>query len=178
VDRRFATFLVLTVLLWTGFIAAQVYFGPKQPPVAKEPGDEKPGGQEGGKDIAAGKEAKPADKLAKDDARPAEPAEIKAAPPADTEPRLRGTLGTLDSTSGVSMLVTWDSRGAAIERVELNSPRYKSVEDQSGYPGHLALSDAKSGGAEVNVVGPGTPAALAKNAGTIGPGLVWRWKTQ
>jgi YidC/Oxa1 family membrane protein insertase len=85
---------------------------------------------------------------------------------------LHGTLGTLDPTSDATMLVTWDSRGAAIERVELNSPRYKSVEDLSGYLGHLALTDAKSGGAEVNVVGPGTPAALAKSAGSIGPGLI------
>src|SRR4029450_10358001 len=79
---------------------------------------------------------------------------------------------SLDPASGVTMLVTWDSRGAAIERVELNSPRYKSVEDLRGYPGPVELTDAKSGGAEVTVVGPGTPAALAKSAGTIGPGLI------
>jgi len=172
VDRRFATFLALTVLLWTGFIAAQYYFGPKQPAVAKKPGDEKPGGQPDGKDIAADKGAKPADKLAKDNARPAAQAEIKAALPEIAEPLVYCTLGSLDHASGVNMLVTCVSRGAAIERVELNSPRYKSVEDQSGYLGHLALSDAKSGGAEVSVVGPGTPAALAKATGTIGPGLV------
>ena len=171
-DRRFATFLVLTVLLWTGFIALQSYFGPKPKPVAKKPGDEKPGGQPDGKVLPEDKAAQPQEPLAKGEEKPADQAEIKAAPPTSTEPWLHGTIGSLDPDSGVTMLVTWDSRGAAIERVELNSRRYKSVEDQSGYLGNLAPTDATDGGAQVNVVGPGTPAALAKAAGSAGPGLM------
>lgn len=160
---------MLTVVLWTGFIALQTYFGPQQKPVAKKPGDEIPGG----KKAAADKALQPADKLAKDVARPDAQAEIKAPPAEVTEPRLRGYLGSLDPASGFALLVNWDSRGAAIERVELNSRRYKSIEDQSGYLGHLSLSDAKGGaGAEVHVVGPGTPAALAQATGSIGPGLL------
>ena len=142
-DRRFATFLLLTVLLWTGFIALQAYFGPKPKPVAKKPGDEKPGGRPDGKDLQADKAVHPEEPLAKGDEKAPDQAAIKAAPQQSDEPWLHGTIGSADPASGVTMLVTWDSRGAAIERVELNSPRYKSVEDMSGYLGNLVPTDAR-----------------------------------
>ena len=60
------------------------------------------------------------------------------------------------------MLVTLTNLGAAIERVELNSERYRDMEDRSGYMGYLATADAPKGaGSLVQVVGPGTPAARA-----------------
>jgi hypothetical protein len=59
------------------------------------------------------------------------------------------------------MLVTFNSQGAAVERIELASPRYRDLEDRSGYLGHLALKETPSGKCEVRVVGAGTPAALA-----------------
>jgi YidC/Oxa1 family membrane protein insertase len=100
--------------------------------------------------------------------RPPEPADevettpvAKAAAPAI--PRKWVTLGSGDPKMPYRMLVTFDSRGAAVERIELNSERYRDLEDRSGYLGHLgATNGAGTPGALVNVVGPGTPAALAK----------------
>jgi YidC/Oxa1 family membrane protein insertase len=70
-----------------------------------------------------------------------------------------GTLGSGDPDSPYRILGTWTNRGAAIMRVELNSPRYHDLEDRSGYLGHLECADAPGkAGALVRVVGPGTPA--------------------
>jgi YidC/Oxa1 family membrane protein insertase len=86
-------------------------------------------------------------------------AKVAAAPKL---PRRWVTLGSIDDDSPYRMLVTFDSRGAAVERVELNSPRYYDLEDRAGYLGHLAATDAPPlAGAVVNAVGPGTPADLA-----------------
>ena len=72
------------------------------------------------------------------------------------------TLGSLDPKSPYRMLVTLTSRGAAVERIELNSPNYRDMEDRSGYLGHLSGNDEQPGAeAVVRVVGPGTPAAKA-----------------
>ena len=57
------------------------------------------------------------------------------------------------------MLVYLTNRGAAIERVEMNSPRYRDLENYSGYLGYLAPADAGGAGALVRIVGAGTPAA-------------------
>jgi YidC/Oxa1 family membrane protein insertase len=72
------------------------------------------------------------------------------------------TLGSLDERDGYRMLVTFTNRGAAIERIELNSERFHDLDDRSAYLGNLALVDQPNGlGARVRVVGPGTPAAAA-----------------
>ncbi len=73
----------------------------------------------------------------------------------------RLAIGSVDPKSAYRMLVTLDNVGAAVERVELSSPNYRDLEDRSGYLGQLALSDAPTGGAVVNLVGAGTPAAEA-----------------
>lgn len=158
-ERRFAIFLVITLLIWLGFFGLQATFGPKRPklpppnPQAKAPapaaGNPAAANPAGGNPAAGN----PAPEI-----KPAPPAVVPEAP---TVAHRRGYLGTLDPTSPYRMLVTWDNHGAVIERVELNSPRYRSVEDYTGYLGQLDLTDAK-GGAVVQVVGPGTPAALAK----------------
>lgn len=83
------------------------------------------------------------------------------APPLGLPEQARTTLGSLDPKSPYSALYTVTSQGAAIERVELNDPRYLDLEQNSGYFGHLALTDVEGGGCRVNVVGPGTPAAAA-----------------
>jgi YidC/Oxa1 family membrane protein insertase len=172
VERRFVIFLVLTMLIWTGFIILRVNFAPQRPPVAEKAADEAAKAP----DIKLGPQDTEPDPPAvvekKDEQQPQ--AQTDAAPGAaerPTAPLTRVTLGSLDPTSPYRMLVTCLSKGAAVERVELNSPKYKSVEDQSGYLGNLALSDAKDGGAEVNIVGPGTPAALAQATGNLSAGL-------
>ena len=74
---------------------------------------------------------------------------------------VRVALGSVDPESAYRMLVTLDNVGAAVERVELSSPNYRDLTDRSGYLGHLALTDAPTGGAVVNLVGAGTPADAA-----------------
>lgn len=91
------------------------------------------------------------------------------------------TLGSMDPASGHHMLVTLNSLGGAVERVELterdpgsNRLKYRRVDVRSGYLGYFAGSPAGSSlldnttdsaedleGVRVNVVGPGTPGQLA-----------------
>ncbi len=75
------------------------------------------------------------------------------------------TLGSADPNDPFRMLVMITSRGAAVARIELSSPRYRDLEDRSGYLGHLSFDQqeaaAGSEGYLVQVVGHGTPAAKA-----------------
>ena len=86
-----------------------------------------------------------------------DPAEFAAAAPAA---RRRFTLGSLDPNNPARMLVTFTSRGAAVERIELANERFHDQEDWSGYLGHLA-TEAAADGCRVGLVGPGTPADQA-----------------
>ena len=76
-------------------------------------------------------------------------------------------LGSADPAAPYRMLVTLTNRGAAVSRIELNSPRYLDLEDRSGYLGHLVVDEeladkqASGRGCYVQVVGQGTPAAEA-----------------
>jgi YidC/Oxa1 family membrane protein insertase len=145
VEKRWFIFIVLSILIWLAFLGFNFYFNPPkpQPPVAK-------------------KDAVKQDKI--DNKQAEDPADKKPERPAavadSTILRRRVTLGSLDPTSPYALLVTFDNAGAAIERIEFND-RFHDLDDRSGYLGHLALTDAAKGGAEVNVVGPGTPAAAA-----------------
>jgi YidC/Oxa1 family membrane protein insertase len=80
-------------------------------------------------------------------------------------PRQWVALGSADPDSDFRMVAVLNSRGAAVEWVGLNSERYKDLDDlfyRRGYLGHLALTnELEPAGARVNVVGAGTPAALA-----------------
>ncbi len=86
-------------------------------------------------------------------------------------------LGSLVPGSPYRLMVTLCNQGAAVERIELVQRtttgrfRFQDLVDKSGYLGHLALRDATA--CRVNIVPPGSPAAIAK-AGTSGvePGLV------
>ena len=54
------------------------------------------------------------------------------------------------------MLVTLDSRGAAVARIELSSPRYCDIDNRSGYLGHLVMDPRPRGkGCPVQLVGSG-----------------------
>ncbi|TWT30926.1 membrane protein insertase YidC [Blastopirellula retiformator] len=77
------------------------------------------------------------------------------------QPRTFVTLGSVDS-SQADMLVTFDSRGGAVTRIELPADKFHSLEDRriGGYLGWLMPFDAAAG-CEIRVVGPGTPAAMA-----------------
>ena len=78
------------------------------------------------------------------------------------------TLGSMDPSTGYFMLVTLNSRGGGIERIELTERndagelKYRRVDVRYGYLGYVAgETSSKSDGVVVNVVGPGTPADLA-----------------
>ncbi|TWT95202.1 Membrane protein insertase YidC [Botrimarina colliarenosi] len=89
---------------------------------------------------------------------PAEEAADLEEAPAEAE---RIALGSADPNGAYRMLLTVNNVGGAIERVELASENYRDLDDRSGYLGQLALTDAPSGGALVNIVGAGTPAEAA-----------------
>ncbi|MBN2022839.1 MAG: YidC/Oxa1 family insertase periplasmic-domain containing protein [Pirellulales bacterium] len=125
----------------------------------KQPGDEKPAEEPGEPETAPAKdrpEAKPA-------ALPDKPV------PAVAGPARWVTLGSADPDGPYRMLVTLTDRGAAVARIELNSPRYPALTDEKGflaykggYLGRVVMEEDKRGrGCPVQVVGEGTPAAKA-----------------
>ncbi len=141
--------------------------GEKKPEKEKD----KPGGQV--KDSGKGEKTKPE---AVDNVKPvakpdkAQPNQVMAPPGAKVEePRRWVTLGSVapDSTNPYRLLVTLDSEGASLARLELSSERYRDLEDRSGYLGHLVIDNSNKGpGCLVQVVGAGTPAAT----GDVRPG--------
>ena len=97
------------------------------------------------------------------DAQPAdEPSQKKEIPKAPVAPTRFATLGSVDPESPYHMLVTFTSQGAAVVRIEFSSPKFRDLEDRSGYLGHIVLDTTAGGsGCKVDVVGAGTPAAKA-----------------
>jgi YidC/Oxa1 family membrane protein insertase len=164
-QRRFFSFLLLAlgVILLTGRLFPPP--PPKQPPAAPAPANGKVEKKEAGP-AGAAKEAGPAKENENGQAEVAKQqpevkaAEIPAVAPT-TEPVQYVTLGSLDPDSGYRMLVTLTNTGAAVVQAEMSSPRYRDQHDWSGYLGDLELK-AVPGGAQVQVVGAGTPAADAK----------------
>jgi len=165
---RFVAFVVIALAIWLGYVGLRLWLAPEPQPIAKKPAENK----------QVEKPSKGTDKAAKVGADDDEPAKVQPSSsegtdtvkvpatgevkPATARPgneRKRLTIGSLDPQSGYRMLVTLDSRGAGIERTELSA--YRDLEDMTGYLGQLALSDGTDG-VRINVVGPGSPAALAK----------------
>jgi YidC/Oxa1 family membrane protein insertase len=71
------------------------------------------------------------------------------------------TLGSVDPKSAYRVLFTLTNEGAGVRRVELANPRFRDLHDRGGYIGHLELVPDPAGGMKVQVVGAGTPAAVA-----------------
>ncbi len=180
-DRRFAMFAVLVALI---FVVNQIVFSTffrQEPPrkpganakqVAKaEPAKEdKRDADERAPEVGAAKESQQDASAEQSAPAEGEAAQKPAAQPdaneeAPSEPETapqRGTLGSGQGNSPYRMLVTWNNRGAAIEKIELNHYRALENEKPYGYLGYLAPSDARQkSGALVRVVGKGTPAAAA-----------------
>ncbi|MBN1590581.1 MAG: YidC/Oxa1 family insertase periplasmic-domain containing protein, partial [Pirellulales bacterium] len=103
------------------------------------------------------------------------PAPVGPAP--KTAPKQKWyTIGSADPKAPYRMLVTVTDCGAAVARIELNSPRYRALMDDDGYlfktPGYLAYTggylgrvtmerDKQGKGCLVQTVGRGTPAERA-----------------
>lgn len=170
-QRRFATFLIVCLLIWSSYVGLKLWLGP--PPVAQKPKNQPDAAEiakaDDAPEVKPGDAEKPApepkaERAVEDD----KPTEIIPAPP--TAPHKKLMLGSLDPSTGYPFLVTFDSRGAAVERVELSNPRYHDIEDRSAYLGHLNLVPGENG-ARVDTVGPGTPAALAVASDNTSGGL-------
>lgn len=185
-EKRFVVFLVLAIGVIVGHLALVQYIAPPRPkealkgktsptPAKKDAkGDIIPAPPTDDKSPAAA-EAKP--ESAKPESGKSESAKSESAKPDDVKPAEPvldtvspakwASLGSFAADSPYPMLVTFTSRGAAVERIEFTERkasgklRYRNLEEHSGYIGNLALSLA-DGGCQVNVVGNGTPAQKAK----------------
>jgi YidC/Oxa1 family membrane protein insertase len=179
----FVVILVLALVIYP-WVMAKFFPQPKvaNAPAAKEKlekkdekaaADKKP---EKGKEKSADqtksseKENKPkteAEKTAKAPAPPekAQPNKPEAPPEKKIdEPRQWVTLGSadLDPKNPFRMLITLSNEGASIVRAEFSNGRYRDLDDRSGYLGHLVMDNTDPGpGCLVQVVGEGTPAAMA-----------------
>lgn len=198
-EKRFALFLVLSALVFLSWLQLLNYLHPPkpaaQPPAGvaqsgADPAKAKAAPAKKSPDGAAAKLDKPAAKAeAKTETQPPavapqaeaakEPAATAAAATPVAVPKQWVTLGSMAPDSPYRLLVTLSNQGAAVERIELvqrtgkGQFRFQELEQESGYPGYLALEDTGDGkGCRVNVVGPGTPAAAAKaQSPAAGPGL-------
>ncbi|HEX4129125.1 MAG TPA: YidC/Oxa1 family insertase periplasmic-domain containing protein [Pirellulales bacterium] len=178
-EKRYIIFFVLAIAIIGSNMLLQRWLAPQRAQQAAQQA-QKAGEKEPGAKPAEGKQAEKADEAPAAIAAEEKPAGEKAAaenpagqPAGAARPEMPLrllTLGSADPASPYRMLVTLTSRGAAVERIELNSPRYHDTnwndregrEDDSGYLGHLAVTDTPDkAGAVVQVVGPGTPAAAA-----------------
>ncbi len=188
-EKRFVVFLVLAIGVIVGHLALVQYLAPPRPkealkgktsaaPAKKEPkgdvipppaNEDKPAGAAEAKPETAKPESGKPDSASPESGKPAEPV-IETVHPAKW-----ASLGSFSADSPYPMLVTFTSRGAAIERIEFTERtnsgklRYRNLEERCGYIGNLALSVAE-GGCQVNVVGDGTPAQKAKLTKGTGSG--------
>ncbi len=176
-EKRIVIFGLLSMAIVIGYSSLQLAIFGRPDPIAKVAEDDI-----GGRPVADADAAVPADegepaddaampgevgvpaaddREAEEGAAPADEAAAIGEKPEPDEPIRLVSLGSLDPASGQSMLVTYTNQGAAIVRIELNSPRYRDLYESRGYLGHLACTDDPAGGCRIGVVGAGTPAALA-----------------
>jgi YidC/Oxa1 family membrane protein insertase len=152
------------MLIFIGYTFVwSLIMGKQQPKPLAQQNQQEPADKKDAADKPADAE-KPAnaEKPAEPGVREANPPE--AAPQPETEPPLQWfTLGSAnpdETKNPYRLLVTATNAGAAIVRVELASSRFRDLERRGGYMGHLGFQDAPTG-VQINVVGPGTPAADA-----------------
>lgn len=167
-QRQFIAFLLLSL---AAFWFINRLMPPAQQPPA--PNANQVAGADKGKDGAKG--AANAEGSAGEKPQNAEAPAVQAAPAgplpavaAANTPLQYVTLGSLDMASDYRMLVTLTNAGAALHRAEMASSRFRDLHDWSGYLGELELKNV-IGGAQVQVVGTGTPAALATVGGKPTP---------
>lgn len=166
-EKRFLVFIVLTMLVLTAHVFLQATFAPPLPP-ADEFAEVPPAAEE--TESPDTPEATPAEVVDPAPSTTASSVAEAGAPSVSAEPQIApvvwNSLGSYDGTSG-PLLVTVTSRGGALERIELvertenGKLRYRDLENKSGYLGNLAFV-AAAAGCRVQVVGAGTPAALAE----------------
>jgi len=156
-----ASFAILMLNMWImSFMQPEPKVGPAEKVVARKAA-EPANAHEPKKDKAA--DPSKAEQIAEAPEEGKERAKPKAAVEAEpVAPAEWVTLGSADPNSPFRMLVTLTNKGAAVERVELSSDRFRDLEDGSGYLGYVAMEPTVGeNGAKVQVVGDGTPAGIA-----------------
>jgi YidC/Oxa1 family membrane protein insertase len=197
VEKRLVLFIVLSVSVLLGYQLIMELFGPEKPPLVnndKGPADTAP-------ENPVADPGAPATDPRQDGADPdvptteptpgtgeENPNSVTGTPPDSTDQSVDSSpvdwpdrwisRGSYNPGEGPPILVTWNARGAVVERIEITARdgngnlRYQELLDRSGYLGHLAVTADPDGGCRINVVGEGTPADLARNQSTpIAPGL-------
>ncbi|MEM8666529.1 MAG: YidC/Oxa1 family insertase periplasmic-domain containing protein [Planctomycetota bacterium] len=160
-DRRLFTFIIASTVFFLFYASLRALFVPPPPPPAAEEvaelndaviveesdDPESPGDGESTEGESVGNEEEATE-------RPTDPEWT--------------TIGSMDPIAGYFMLVTLNSRGGGIERLELTERnadgelKYRRVDVRNGYLGYFAGQPALAvNGVTVNVVGPGTPAQMA-----------------
>jgi membrane-associated protease RseP (regulator of RpoE activity) len=149
-------FVIFMTVGFVGLVVVQsLFFKPKIPEadtVQKVAGQQDPAGDELG-------DTPPVMDPAND------PSAGESVAPRPDLPREFLTLGGFDP-KGSPLVVTLDSRGATVRRVEINERkrggalRYTDVNYRHAWIGHLEL-ELVDGGCQVQVAAPGTPAAQA-----------------
>lgn len=123
-QKRFFTFLLLTLAI---FWSWQIFFVPKNPPAPAA----KPQAEQDVAKKAPDAAAKPEIAAAPED-KSEKPATEAAPPPADLKPEKHEhktiVLGSLLDDPGYRFEATITSRGAAVQDIQLNDPRYRELE--------------------------------------------------
>jgi YidC/Oxa1 family membrane protein insertase len=170
VDRRSIIFVLLSTVILFAWMAAFPPSDQDLVPQDGEPQSEVTEADKAGTDSGDGETTETNSTDQDPSTDPAEEPEEAFSPPH----RLL-SLGSLAEDSRYRLLVTLNSRGAVVEQAELTDRlpsgqfRFKQVDDRAGYLGYLALQASSNPlGVEVQVVGEGTPAALAESGNETG----------
>src|SRR5687767_11551386 len=134
-EKRFFLFIVLASALLFANMLLVNWLTPPQPPKPKPPQQQ-----------AKKEEPKPDEPPAPAPAAP--PPAVHGAPKGGPEEELAPqwfSLGSLDPADPYRMLVIVTSRGAAVERIELNTPQLRDVDEGWGYLGRLGTEGAPEG---------------------------------
>ena len=179
-EKRFVLFIVLTMIVLSGHVFIQSRFAPPPPPADENAEGIADDLADSSGDAAAADQADAQQAAESPPVVPTPPDATAQTPPLATDLDARPewySIGSYDGTEG-PLLVTFSSEGAGLVRVELverlanGKLRYRNLEETSGYPGHLQLTETDGAGCRINVVGRGTPAALATPlTAEIEPGL-------
>jgi len=165
VERRLLTFIVASTAFFFFYVSMRAMFGPPPPPMVVPADRPAPPMEEPGLLVRDQQDGPEEGKFSADPGVAGGPDDVVAARPKHAE---RVVLGSMDPASDDFLMVTFNSRGGAVERIEMTERdekgrfRYRRVDVLHGYLGYLAGEPATNvDGVVVNVVGPGTPAAKA-----------------
>ncbi len=166
-ERRLLTFFIASTAFFLFYMSLRAMFAP---PIPDQPGPNQPlaGNEAAEVQDGAAQENPIGDPIEGTDDDSEDAKEPKKKEIARPDLPVWSTLGSFDPSEDFFLLVTLNSRGGGVERIEITERderhqlKYRRVDTRSGYLGYLAAQDATStDGVLVNVIGPGTPADQA-----------------